>query len=478
MQQAEQELFGAGAKAEPLMDLAGAGCARSIKKLFPTPGYATVFCGKGNNAGDALVIGRLLFEAGWKVDTEFVFDDTERWSDLLQKKWNQFRSSVTPRSVPVGGPRISIDGLLGIGAKGPLRDPLANLAETMNSRRLHDHATTISIDIPSGIDGDSGEPFAGAVIADLTLSICQPKRGIVQESAINHVGRIEEIPLPQIPVRVGSTDALLISPHRFTELPPRRPFDFHKGRAGRVAIIAGSVGMAGAASLVAKGASHSGAGLVTVWVSPEVYPIVAALCPTEVMVRPYSSVSEITDSRTDSIAIGPGLGTQWDSQLVDFLQTSHTPMVIDADALNVMADLQIDPATLMAETIMTPHPGEFARLTGTADHDRFTAVRQYAEQWQTTLLLKGSRSLITAPGQPIAINTTGHPSMASGGMGDVLTGMIAGLVAQGIAPFEATAWASWLLGRSAELSAPTVTASTVADHLGDAILDWERSFCA
>lgn len=465
MQEAEEKLFSSGLDAEPLMDKAGLGCAAAIDSIFrERAGEAILFCGPGNNGGDALVVGTHLRKWGWRVQAEFTHP-IDQISPLARRKFDEFQD--IPDGTGRGGPLLLVDGLLGIGSRGKLRGAVAEAAGRLNAIRLARGGISCAIDIPTGIDGDNGEPYEGAVVADHTLTICVPKRGLVMEKAINHVGRIHLVPLPEIPVKEGDTSLELLHPGNLFSRLPRRPFDTHKGDAGRVSIVAGSRGLTGAAVLTSLGALHSGAGLVTVFVPPSIYSIVASRAPLDVMVRPYTRIEEIESLPADVFAIGPGLGEVPDPALLNFAATHAAPMVLDADMLNWMARRpELLDNLPPGQRVLTPHPGEIRRLAPELDLDRIETTRLLARKWNVTLLHKGARTVITTDGQPTGINSTGTPFMASGGMGDVLTGVIAGLFAQGVPFHAASCLGSWCLGRAAELVSGTVVAGAVAKNIG------------
>ncbi|MDF1811169.1 MAG: NAD(P)H-hydrate dehydratase [Verrucomicrobiales bacterium] len=466
MQSAEARLFADGTPAEPQMNQAGHRCAEAIRKTESEPGRATLFCGSGNNGGDALVVGTWLRKWGWQVGVKFSHPPVNR-TELSRKKLREFEA------VPDGAGgecRILVDGLLGIGAKGALRDSVSELAAEMNRIREEESARTFAIDIPSGVDGDTGEIYGGAVKADHTLTICVPKQGLLSERSINHVGRLHLIPLPEIPVEEGDSSLTLLCPETLHSCFPTREFDTHKGKAGRVTIVAGSRGLTGAAVLSSLGALHSGAGLVSVFVPEEIYTIVASQAPVDVMVRPYGqSIEQIVNHPADVMAIGPGLGSEVNNELLEFAAAGDTKMVLDADMLNWLASkpdlLSGFPA---GKRVLTPHPGELARLSS-IEGDRINTARTLAEKWNVTLLYKGARTVIATPGTFTTVNSTGTPSMASGGMGDVLTGMVASLAAQGLSLHNAAGAGSWALGRAAELTPKAVTARKVAETLGTAL---------
>jgi hydroxyethylthiazole kinase-like uncharacterized protein yjeF len=480
MSEAERIFFSGNRSPEPWMDEAGRLCAAAILDFFPTPGRAAIFCGKGNNGGDALVVGRWLKREGWIVSLE----RTEALSDLAGKKLAEFEAepALSDRVAGDSRPLIVVDGLLGIGAKGDLRGEIRGMADRINALRQEASATCFSIDLPSGFDADAGKAGAGAVVADVTLTITAAKTGFVVDGAENHVGRLVEIPL-EIPVEAGDTTRRFLFPSNLRPRLPRRDFTTHKGDAGRVVIVAGSKGLTGAAVLSALGASNGGAGLVTVCVPEEIYPIVAAKAPPEVMVRPYRDASEIRGLAADVFAVGPGLGATLLPGIEEFLIEETRPLVIDADALNALSRRPGGIPTFAGPRLLTPHPGEMARLTaGATDESRAALARRFADKHGITLLLKGARTIVASPGRPLEFNTTGHPGMASGGMGDVLTGLCAALIGQGLDPHDAACLGSWLLGRAAELAkrdlglaAESVTAPLVANRIGAALLALQTS---
>ncbi len=481
MSDAEDRLFSAGAEAEPLMEQAGAGCAKAILSVFPGTSRAVLFCGRGNNGGDALVVGRRLRERGWQVEVHLSHPE-EKMTPLARKKLGEFTETPDGNDFHIiGAKTILVDGLLGIGAQGALRGNIRESADQLNRERIDRRAFCFAVDIPTGIDGDTGIPYEGAVVADATLSICAPKKGIAADEAINHVGRIFEIPLPDIPITEGDDHCRLIFPSNLRPRFPRREFDTHKGTAGRVSIIAGSRGLTGAAVLTAWGASKAGAGLVSVFVPEDIYSIVATKSPAEVMVRPVSDFAEITDHPTDVFAIGPGLGNDFSPAIMELVANDPHPVVVDADALNALArspDLLLNFPS--GKRLLTPHPGELSRLTGEAPQTdtRIAITRKLAERWNVTLLHKGARTAIATPGHPVELNTTGHPGMASGGMGDVLSGICAALIGQGVSLHDAACAGSWMLGRAAELAsyqirfAPeSISAIDVAEFIPGALAE-------
>lgn len=467
------------------MEKAGQGVAHAIMRRFSHPGTAIACIGSGNNGGDALVAIRYLAAAGWKVGIRCLHKSAELGA-LPRKKIRELGNC--PVNEPLTGPKVThpvvlLDGLLGIGAQGPLRAPIAELATWINEMRSSQYAQIVAMDIPSGINGDTGEVYEGAVKADLTLTIGVPKLGLFASSAVNYTGSIERIPLDELPVPQGG-DLCLNDVHELQGMLPRRNHDYHKGDAGRVGILAGSPGMLGAAVLCATGALRSGAGLVTLFADQATYPLLAPMLPAEVMLRPISSLAEINPAEFDTFAIGPGLGQgseESDDGFFQLLERMSVPVVIDADGLNRIADADTE-QWMAPHFILTPHPGELVRLFPEwAGLDRVDIARAFTQRYErTTLLLKGAHSLIARSGSPVYFNATGNAGMASGGQGDVLTGIISSLLAQGLGPQDAARMGAWLAGRAAELaishgeeSVHSLLAGDVCKALGRAFLDME-----
>ncbi len=460
MQAAEKAVFAQGVEAEPLMEKAGFGIARAICRRWPMPGRAIAYLGTGHNAGDALVAGRHLLEAGWNVALREVEPNIDRISPLTRKKRAQFLAVKVTRRWKRPRPLIHIDGLLGIGARGPLRARFLDLAEEMNRSRSEDHAWTVALDLPSGLDGVTGEPQTGCVIADLTLTIACAKSGLLADAATSHVGMLELVPLPEITPPSTAVDAggEVLTPALMQFWWRRRPVNAYKNQMGHVAVIAGSPGYVGAAEMTAQAALTSGAGLVTLLVPESLYPIVAARTPPEVMVAVRADdnhlVASLSENTADVFAFGPGIGSNAAAPFIDWLETEQRPIVVDADGLNLIARhaSKLTNITQAGPRLFTPHPGEFKRLFPA--HSELPTRRDRADHvvadYPLTLLYKGTRSLIAEQGQVTAYNLTGNPGMASGGMGDVLTGVCAGLAAQGYALYHSACLGAWLCGTAAD----------------------------
>jgi NAD(P)H-hydrate epimerase len=479
MRRLEQAAFAGGATPEGLMDRAGAAIGRAIARRHPRPGTAIAFIGKGNNGGDALVALAVLGELGWRIRVRRAVDEIEM-GVLPRRKLRALAGRLDERSAIDPGPLVVLDGLLGIGARGPVRAPLDRLAAEIGRLRDERGAHVVAVDIPSGVDGDSGERHPGAVRAELTLTVGVAKRGLLEPAAASHVGRIEVIPLDEL-AAPGGGELRLITPHTLDLRPEPRPFEIHKGRAGRVGVIAGGPGASGAAILCGHAALRAGAGLVTLLVPVPVHDRIAAAAPPELMVRPWTTVDDVMAAGFDALAVGPGLGPVPRPELLELLERADRPLVLDADGLNQLAAAaRLD--LVRPSMVLTPHPGEFARLApDLAGRPPIDAARAFVARHPSQLLLKGARSVVAGAAGPCWVNSTGTPGMATAGQGDVLTGVIAALAAGGAAPGAAAALAAWLCGRASEhaiiglgQSAHSLCAGDTLACIGRAFTDWRE----
>ena len=472
---------------EQLLDLAGRRLGHSLARFFPQPGTAIGYLGKGHNAGDALVALRILRDCyGWEIAVRPAFP-ADHCAPLTSRKWFELKPTEMATLPPwrdLKGPLLLLDGLLGIGAQGPLREPLATLAAEMEWLRQNAAARVAAVDLPSGVDADSGECPPGAVTADATFMIGNPKRGLLASVAVNAVGSLALVPMEMLALsKPGEIELICPQEMDFGKSP--RPYDFHKGRAGRVAVIAGSGQYPGAAVLAATGAMRGGAGLITLHVPEHAAASITAKCPPEIIVRSYPSFRGLGEVDCDAMVVGCGIGELDTNAAADFLGwlgKQPMPAVIDADALNVIAKSGSH-AIFQSHHVLTPHPGEFRRLApDLADLPREQAARAFAGRYPSTLLLKGGRSLISRAGQPLWCNATGSPGMATGGQGDLLSGVIGARLAAGLPPSQAAAQAAWLCGRAAEIaleipgiSTESLTPGGCARHLGAAFHDWQSA---
>src|SRR5437870_2630730 len=518
MRDAEKAAFARGIEVEALMDQAGAGVARAVRKFFPSPGTCIVFAGKGHNAGDALVAAQCLRRSGWKIEVRLAFKESD-CSGLMRKKLESLRRRPTEilgarpqEGVDFGitlvelwaevadqlsaaqdavaeetylgnaSPIIVLDGLLGLGAKPPLREPVRTACRHINELRRKNGAYVFAVDLPTGLDGESGKADRDCVIADFTVTIGFAKPGLVADGALNHVGRLEVVPLEQLPPQEKKTKEIIASAPAFRGLLPRREYSAYKNQFGRIGVVAGSKGFVGAALMTSQGALRAGAGLVEVFVPEEIYEIVASAAPMEAMVKPLRFYRDLLKEKTDVWALGPGLGKSRAAEVLELIEKAKQQMVIDADGLNILSEKTSVLRRCKGERLLTPHPGEMKRLFPSQKEPRAKTATKFCHRFPVTLLLKGSRTIVVERDRPLSYNTTGNPGMATGGMGDILTGVCAGLVGQGLSLYDAARLGAWVCGRAAEIaifrggaSEESLLASDVLDHLGDAFNELHSS---
>lgn len=480
MLQIEQDAFARGITADVLMEGVGAKLARFVAQFFPHPGLLVCYAGKGHNAGDAFVAMRHLSAAGWRILVRTPFS-REEFATLTRGKFDLLHATVLHApfrpSTPQDRPLVQLDALVGLGARGSLQQPLASLAAEMNTLRREANARTIAVDFPSGLDPDSGAPGEPCVVADFTATVGFAKIGLVGDAAINNVGRLGILDSPDFlkPDHGNHAEVLTASSLR-KEWPPR-VYDTNKGMCGRVMVMAGSRGMLGAARLCATGALRGGGGLVSLAALPDTYDLMASSMPPEVMVRPFQHITDALNFPMDAVAIGPGLGTSGAARILRTVREAPSPAVIDADALTIVAHAGLKHLdAVKGPRLLTPHPGEMQRLlAGKPVKDRSEAAKDFSEKHPVTLLLKGARTVIAEKGRALRYNTTGNPGMATGGMGDVLTGVCAALLGQGADTYLAASIGAWVCGRAAELaitlgeaSIESLTPTDVLQNLGGA----------
>lgn len=476
IQAAEQAAFARGISVEALMDQAGAGVARAVRQFFPKPANCIVFAGKGHNGGDALVAAEQLQRIGWRIDIRLPFLE-ENCSELTQKKLKAVRESAPRESetIALAPQTIVIDGLLGTGAKSFLREPIRSAAREINRLRREENAFVFAVDLPTGIDADSGENDPeDCVVADFTVTIGFVKHGLIVDSALDFVGRIEIVPVPDLRTDAAANE-LAAGSHSLSPLLPRRSFSAYKNQFGRIGVVAGSKGLLGAALLATHGALRAGAGLVRVYVPDEIYEIVASAAPIESMVHPVRRYRDLLEEPVDAWALGPGLGKARAGEILNLIENAPKPMIVDADGLNILADKIDILRSCRGPRLLTPHPGEMRRLIDVGKMARAGIARNFCDHFPVTLLLKGSRTIVCERGKPISYNTTGNPGMATGGMGDVLTGVCAGLAGRELSMFDCARLGAWACGRAAEISIfqkggseESLLASDVLANLGGA----------
>jgi ADP-dependent NAD(P)H-hydrate dehydratase / NAD(P)H-hydrate epimerase len=437
MRAAEERYPGYPDSVPELMERAGAAVAREAMLAFPAARRFACVCGGGSNGGDGRVAARVLREAGLEAE--------ETTTDL-------------------DGFDVVVDALFGTGFRGEPRPAAAALIEAINAVDAH----VVSVDVPSGVDASTGEVAGAAVDADLSVTFHARKVGLVLAPGRYHAGRVvvAEIGLDDVPTahRLATADVL-------RSVPLRREGDT-KYRAGAVLVVGGEPGMTGAVALTARAAFRADAGYVALAVPEESLHVVETLVLEAVKAgwRDATALESIAGlaERADALAIGPGLGRgEGRQELVRLtLERLELPAVVDADAL-----FELEPVERDAPTVLTPHAGELARLLGTdaswVDAHRLAAARKAAERFDAVVLLKGPDTIVASPEGGVVVSDFGRPALATGGTGDVLTGIVASFLAKGLEPNTAAAAAAVAHGRAARLVPHR--AGLVASDLLDAI---------
>jgi NAD(P)H-hydrate epimerase len=416
-----------------LMKRAGQAAFDALCGTWPDVAGVTVLCGKGNNAGDGYIIAGLAANQGMNVQLVQLGLAAQLQGDAgLARDW-AFEQGVAAIEVDADTPNFSVEGevvvdaLLGTGLSGDVRPGYAQAVAQVNAG----DAPVLAVDIPSGVCADTGRVLGCAVRADLTVTFIGVKQGLCTGAAIEYVGRVQY-------ARLDVPDAVFAGQHGIEVLDwqalrhglGERAGNAYKNSFGHVLIVGGDTGMGGAVALAGEAALRCGAGLVSVITRPvHVAPVLARRPELMVVGTDASTRVEECLGRADVIAVGPGLGrAAWGRRLLERVFETGKPCVIDADALNMLVQGGLDaPAT----SVLTPHPGEAARLLGSDSQvvqtDRLAAVRDLAARYQATVVLKGAGTLIAEPDGAAGICLLGNPGMATAGMGDVLTGVIAGL---------------------------------------------------
>ena len=425
----------AGIPGYTLMTRAGEACWTVLQTQWPAARSLAVFCGAGNNGGDGFVIARLALEANWQVQLVQLGDATQMQADAQQAR-DAFLSAggqVLPLTAEVAiEAELIVDALLGTGVDRPLEGLWRTAIEAMNAAAV----PVLAVDVPSGLQADTGNVAGVATHADQTVTFIGRKAGMYTAAAADYCGNITfaDLGVPGDIIQRVPVAATLLRQPPLGQLASPRLRNTHKGHYGHVLVIGGDHGMAGAARLAGEAALRSGAGRVSLATRPEHAALIAAACP-ELMCHAVTTARELKVllPAADVVLIGPGLGrSAWAQSLLSAVLESRQPRVLDADALNCLA-AQAPP---FDRQVLTPHPGEAARLLGqTAAHvqsDRFAAARAISRQYGGTTVLKGAGTLIQpAAGLP-RVCAAGNPGMATAGSGDVLAGVIAALIAQGL----------------------------------------------
>jgi len=489
MLQREQAAFATGTTAEWLMEAAGEAMAARVVAAFPRARDFLVLVGKGNNGGDGLVVARCLADADRPVRVALTADE-DKLGDLPQSRLARLRKDypnvkITPCSedfVFPGSDGVVIDALLGVQAKGELRGAVAEIVAKLNAARAQRFFRTAALDLPTGLaayaEGSVPQDRDAAVVADVTLAVGFAKDMLCREALAGWVGRLEIVPWSAEAATKAARQVLV--PHELVGLLPRRSASSFKNDFGKLAIVAGRVGFTGAPVLCVQAAQAVGAGLLSVVTHEDAQPTVAAHAPPEAMVSawPKSGTPEVM-AGASVIAIGPGLGT--DERALEMLRAAlgvGCPVLIDADGLTLLAKNPGLFAEAKGPLVLTPHVGEMGRLIGRkfSPDEREAVAREFVEKNDVTLVLKGTRTIIAARRQPLFINTTGNPGLSTGGSGDTLSGIIAGLLAQKLAPLDAARFGVWLHGHAVDLvlvergCEEGLTPTMLSAHLGAALV--------
>ena len=486
----ENQAFESGITAAALMNAAGKAMAERIAAIYPKAKKILVLVGKGNNGGDGLVVGRHLAQAEKEVRVVLTAP-ADKLGELPHAQLARLRKECPRVEILAWSDDLEfpcsdglvIDALLGIQAKGALRSPLAEVVVKLNAARNARFFRTIALDLPTGLsafeEGTAPDDSDAAVIADVTIAVGFAKDALVRESLSRWVGRLEVVPWSNAGPSKTQRQALI--PSELAHLLPRRSAFSYKGDFGKLAIVAGSRGFTGAAILCAQAAQGIGVGLLSISTHEDAASIIAAHAPPEAMVSGWKNINDIPEviAKASAIVLGPGLGTGPDTEkMLSAAITVGSPLLIDADGLNVLAKNLGLLQNAKGPVLLTPHVGEMARLIGRKFNpdERESVARHFVEKHNITVVLKGTRTLITSPGQPFFFNTTGNPGLSTGGSGDTLSGMIGGLLVQGLSPIDAARLGVWLGGHAADLILAErgceegLTPTMLSAHLGAALV--------
>jgi len=459
-----------------LMENAGTSVFEVASRMLGSPvgKRIIIMAGRGNNGGDGFVAARYLVEEGADVGIFLIGDPKEVQGDAKVNMEAAERDRIPlavvtdPADIPeLHDVDLIIDALLGTGIKGKVAPSLTGAINAINESEC----PVLAVDVPSGIDADTGAIHGVCVKANATVTFALPKLGLFLLPGAEYVGEltVADIGIPKRILKDSGSKVSAITSEFAARSLLARPCDAHKGDFGHLAVLAGSVGMTGAAALTAEGGLRIGAGLVTLG-APQSLNDILEVKLTEVMTLPIpesgnrcfglesvEAALELID-RCDAVAIGPGLGRREETVVFirEILPKIQKPMVIDADGLNAIAENVGAFDELQSPTIITPHPGELARLIGTEvgeiQSKRLEIAAETAELFGVVVVLKGAKTVIADPSGETFINPTGNPGMASGGVGDVLTGAIGGLLAQGVSPLNAAVCGVYLHGLAGDLA--------------------------
>lgn len=446
-----------------LMENAGRGAAERIETTYDRAYHFAIVCGTGNNGGDGFVVARHLARHGRRVSVFLVGDASKIGGDARAAfdGWVAAGGGVQPANdalrTNLAASDVIIDAIFGTGLNREVSQQMAQVIETMNASR----APRVALDVPSGLDADTGAPLGAAVRANLTITFAFGKKGLYSPQGRAYAGEIEIVPIgvqPVLPSTITASAELVERSDVARWLVPRSA-EYHKYTAGHVAIFAGSPGKIGASLLVAQGAIRAGAGAATVVTWPEAATALEARV-IEVMTARIDrkKIAESIDShvaKKKSVIIGPGFGLDADARAVleHLLKTYDGPLVLDADALTIAADVPNHVAKSASKRVLLPHSGELSRILSCSsadiDHDRYDAVLRAAKLTSSVVVLKGAHSLIADPSGKIFVGPRGSPALATAGSGDVLAGIV-GAMLTSLSPFEAACAGVYFHARAGE----------------------------
>jgi len=446
------------------MARAGQAAWQALLDRWPGARRILVACGPGNNGGDGYVLARHALESGRDVQVVRLSDHVPRGTLAVHAAEHYVAAGgrVVTWSGELPPSDIVVDAVFGIGFRGAPSDEAVALFTAIERAKL----PVLALDVPSGVDADTGSVASTAIRADATIEFLLPKRGLVTGAALDHVGEclLADLGLTQTDIASTVPAAEWLRTASLSARLPRRSRESHKGRHGRVLCLGGDLGHGGAILMTAEAALRAGAGLVDVGTRAEHVTAMLSRRP-EVMARRVDAddpdLRELLES-ADVVALGPGLGQEaWGKALFEASLASGKPLVLDADALNLLAAM---PQALPAGCVLTPHPGEAARLLATdaraLQHDRYGAANDLAQRYNAVVVLKGAGTVVAAPRATSRVIGAGNPGMAVGGMGDVLTGVVASLHAQGLSAFDAASYGALLHAAAGD------AAATVAGPIG------------
>jgi len=476
-----------------LMERAADALFREFAVQHPYPCSVFLFAGPGNNGGDTLALARKLLLAGYQVTGKLIHSGSlspdcainyQRLMKAFPKCVTELLDEfVTPEITPG---TILVDGLFGSGLSRPLEGSFAEAVRWMNESGC----TIVSIDIPSGLSGEENDfsELSAIVKANLTLSLQFPKLAFFFAENAIYIGKWKIIDIGLHPQAIEQTpsDIYYLKENDISPLLIKRPTFGHKGTFGHACIVAGRTGMAGSAVLATKAALRSGAGLVTVHSAAENRVILQTAIPEAIFISDHTAdyiADVISLEPYNVVAVGPGIGTHSDTarMLRKLLENHRKSCVLDADALNIISEQKDLLHRIHRNSILTPHPKEFERLFGQSknSYERMEKAQKAAQQFGIIIVLKGAYTLIATPDGKLFFNSTGNPGMATGGSGDVLTGILAGLLAQGYSPEKAAKIGVFIHGRAGDLalraeSDESLMASDIIARLGNAFQSVRR----